>query len=158
MDTVDDELWFEIRDRADVLRLEPLGYAYPNSDSDFDRHWVKTKVNVVGGAFSGEYIAELLTEDYEIIKSGLSALYENLKGKAVFANIDGSLKVEIEGDGLGHFEANVSACDRPCLGAELNFILSFDQTSIKPMIKQLNDITRRFPVLGRDFSIYRRKF
>ena len=148
MDAVGDELLFEIQDSGNMLRLEPLELAYPDSSSDFDNNWVKTKINVVGGVFSGGYITELMTVDYEKFKRELSALYNNLKGKVIFADIEGSLKVELRGDGLGHFEVDVLVCDKPCFGAKLNFIISIDQTCIKPMVKQLNEITKRFPITG----------
>ena len=150
---LDRELQFELQSCGNVIKLEPLELAYPNSTLDCDHNWIRTKISIKGGAFSGEYTADIMTTDYEMFKQDLNALYDNFKGKAIFADLEGVLKLEIQGDGFGHFAVDVAACDEPGFGAKLNFTMSFDQTYIKPMVRQLNEITKQFPITGIDFKI-----
>ena len=150
---LDSELQFEFQSCGNMLKLEPFELTHPNSTLDWDNNWIRTKISIRGGVFSGEYIADIMTTDYEKFKQELNALYDNLKGRAFFADLEGALSLEIQGDGLGHFEIDVTARDEPCFGAKLNFTMSFDQTYIKSMVRQLNEITKRFPITGQDFKI-----
>ena len=54
-----------------------------------------------------------MTIDFEKFKKDLSELYDNLSGSVNFSNIEGYLELKIIGDGIGHFEVNVKACDQP---------------------------------------------
>ena len=150
---LDSELQFELQSSGNMIKLEPLELAYSNSTIDWDNNWIRTKICARGGVFSGEYIADIMTTDYEKFKQELNTLYDNLKGKAFFSDLEGALKLEIQGDGLGHFKVDVTVCDEPCFGAKLNFTMTFDQTYIKPMVRQMNEITKRDPIRGKEFKI-----
>ena len=94
-----------------------------------------------------------MTVDFGIFKRELFRLYDNLKGVANFNDLEGYLKLKITGDGIGHFEADVKACDQPGVNAsELTFAMGFDQTGIKELVNQLDRITKQFPITG-DFKI-----
>ena len=145
-------LCFDLQNSGNIVRLEPIGLINYRSSIDWDNNWIKTKITIKGGAFGGQYEADVMTIDFERFKQELYALYNNLNGKAVFADLERVLKLEIQGDGLGHFEVKVTAHDEPCFGANLNFTMYFDQTYIKPLVHQLNEITKQFPIKG-DFKI-----
>ncbi|MBL7811001.1 MAG: hypothetical protein JNL57_02160 [Bacteroidetes bacterium] len=147
------EIYFEIFDAGDIVRLEPLELIKYDSDLDWDRNWVKTNVTVKGGKFSGQYSGDFMTVDFEKFKQELSRLYDNLKGTANFNDLEGYLELKITGDGIGHFEVDVKACDHPGVNAsELTFTMGFDQTEIKDLVNQLDRITKQFPITG-DFNI-----
>jgi hypothetical protein len=44
------------------------------------------------------------------------------------------LRVDIQGDGRGHFLAQCEASDQPGVGNTLRFELTFDQTELPPML------------------------
>lgn len=91
--------------------------------------------------------------DFERFRQELSRLCNDLKGTANFSDLKGYLKLKIVGDGIGHFDVNVKACDQPGVNAsELTFSMGFDQTELNDLINQLNKITKRFPVTG-DFKL-----
>ena len=73
---------FEICDAGDLIRLEPIQVYDDNSQLDWDRNWVRTKVTVKGGAFSGEFTADLMTTDFELFKRDLINLDKDFKGTA----------------------------------------------------------------------------
>jgi hypothetical protein len=147
------DLYFELFDAGDLVRLEPIELIEYNSKIDWDNNWVKTKVTVRGGKFSGQYTGEFMTVDFEKFKQELSGLYDNLKGSANFNDVEGFLELKIKGDGIGHFEVQVKACDQPGVnGSELTFAMAFDQTELKELVNQLDRITKQFPIRG-DFQI-----
>jgi hypothetical protein len=150
--TTREETCFEMFDAGDIVRLEPIELIDYGSDVDWDKNWVKTRVTIKSGKFSGQYKGDFMTVDFEKLKQELSRLYENLKGTADFADTEGYLELKIKGDGLGHFEVNVSACDQPTFGNKLTFTMAFDQTTIKELVGQLDRITRQFPIIG-NFNI-----
>lgn len=147
--TEQQNLYFEIFDTGNLVRLEPIELIKYDSNIDWDQNWVKTKVTVKGGNFSGQYSADFLTVEFKKFKQELSQLYDNLKGTANFNDLEGFLELKIDGDGFGHFEVKVKACDQPGTnGSELTFKLAFDQTELKELVNQLNSITKQFPITG----------
>jgi hypothetical protein len=148
-----DEIYFELSNGGDFVRLEPIELIDYKSSLDWDRNWIKTKIVIKGGAFSGQYQADIMTIDFEKFKQELSKLYDNLKGGAIFEDLEHALQLKILGDGNGHFEVKVKANDNPGIErSELSFTLTFDQTQIKDLVNQLDKITKVFPIVG-DFKI-----
>lgn len=147
------EIYFELLDAGDIVRLEPIELIKYDSNIDWDKNWVNTKVTVKGGKFSGQYSGEFLTMDFEKFKQELSRLYNDLNGIVNFNDLEGYLELKIIGDGIGHFEVNVKACDQPGVNSsELTFTMGFDQTELKNLVLQLERITKLFPIIG-DFKI-----
>jgi hypothetical protein len=138
------ELIFEILDTGDLIRIEPVQL----NENSSEKNWIKSKVTIKGGAFGGQYWAEFMTWDFEQLRSQFEDLYTNLTGSAKFEPVEGQLILEINGDGLGHFDVLCSAMDRTGLGAKLSFELSFDQTELKRLVLELDRITKVFPVNG----------
>lgn len=142
------ELSLEFKDAGDFIRLEPLHLVNPDGQCDTDRSWVKTLVTVKGGVFSGQYAAEFMTTDFELFKQQLRKLDTDFYGSAKFDPLEDQLVLAIQGDGLGHFHLDCVATPDPHLGHSLTFSISFDQTQIKEYIRQLDTITRKFPIDG----------
>ncbi|MNT58872.1 hypothetical protein D3C72_1963360 [compost metagenome] len=119
-----------------------------DATSNWDKNWLKTKISVQAGAFSGIYDADLTTFDFENFKQDLNSLYENLNSEIEFKDLEGYLYMKIKGNGLGNINAEISCSDDPGINAAtLNFELNFDQTYIKPVIQRLNNITNKYPVV-----------
>ncbi|MFD2892801.1 hypothetical protein ACFS5J_12345 [Flavobacterium chuncheonense] len=147
---LEEEIFFEIYDSGDFIRLKPINYNNYNSEMDWDKNWIKTKVEIKAGNFVGEYIAEFMTVDFENFEKQFSKLYENLKGIAVFNDLESYLELKIVGDGIGHFEVSVSACDKSGFKSSiLKYILDFDQTDLQRMNIQLRKIINKFPIVGK---------
>ena len=66
--TYDNDLYFEISDNENLVRLEPIELVNINSTLDWDNSFIKTKIILKGGAFSGQYIAYIMTVDFEKFK------------------------------------------------------------------------------------------
>ena len=141
---------FEISESGDMVKIEALEFSYPDADYDWDSNWIKSKVTVKGGSFHGEYRAEFMTLDFAKLEKEFNALYDNLSGEAEFKDREGYLELKIVGDGIGHFEVDIKACDNPGIyGSYLNFTMNFDQTYIKGFVNHLRRITEEFPIKGK---------
>ncbi len=150
---MDNDLYFEIADSGNMVRIEPLELINYNSTLDWDNNWIKTRVTLKAGAFTGQYVTDMMTVDFERFKQELTPLYENLGGSASFSDLEQALELKIKGDGIGHFQLDVVACDSPGIyGSTLEFTMSFDQTILKSIANQLERITKAFPIKG-DFNI-----
>jgi hypothetical protein len=147
------ETYFEIIESGNGIRVEALEFAYHDAEHEWDKNWLKSKVTVKAGRFSGTYSAEFMTIDFQKFKEDLAGLYDNLSGAAEFSGIEGYLTLKITGDGNGHLAMSVEANDSPGIyGNQLSFEMSFDQTYIKNIVNQLAQITQAFPVTGDIFN------
>lgn len=147
MDELDD---FTIRLHlgGQSISITVIGLLVIDATSNWDKNWLKTKISVQAGAFSGIYDADLTTFDFENFKQDLNSLYENLNSEIEFKDLEGYLYMKIKGNGLGNINAEISCSDDPGINAAtLNFELNFDQTYIKPVIQRLNNITNKYPVV-----------
>ena len=146
--TDNNTIYFEIKDSGDFIRIDLLNLTYPNAEDDWDRNWIKSKIKVKAGAFTGVFQAELMTTDFEKFKQEISKLYEKLDGRANFDTLEGQISIKIKGDGIGHFEADCFVMDFAGTGNKLDFEINFDQTMITDIVSQLDNITKVFPVQG----------
>ncbi|SIN70035.1 WapI family immunity protein [Algoriphagus halophilus] len=146
--TDNETIYFELKDSGDFIRIELMNLNYPNAELDWDRNWIKSNVIVKAGGFSGQFECDLMTTDFERFKKSLSQLYDKLDGTASFNTMEGQVEIKIKGDGIGHFEADCSVMDDAGIGNKLDFEINFDQTIISEMVRQLNDITKTYPISG----------
>jgi hypothetical protein len=142
------DICFEISNGGDFIRLEPIEAKDDPSQLDWDRNWVRTKVTVKAGVFSGQYVADFMTTDFELLKRAFKSLDKNFKGTAKLEPLERQLLLDIAGDGLGHFNVKCIADDQPNYGGTLSFNLSFDQTELVRLINELDRITKAFPIKG----------
>ena len=143
--TEEETIFFELKGGGDFLKIEVIGFAYPDTKDDWDRKWVKSKASLKAGGFTGQFACDLMTSDFQKFKEQLSELYEKMNGIAIFDTIEDQIKIKIKGDGIGHFEADCKVMDSAGIGNSLEFFLEFDQTYIPAIINQLENITRTFP-------------
>lgn len=59
------------------------------------------------------------------------------------------LRIDIDGDGKGHFRAVCEATDMPGTGNRLTFELELEQTDLPALIRALDQVCAAFPVVGR---------
>lgn len=141
------DLYFEIFDTGNFIGFEPLTLNFSNAENEWDRNWVQTKVTIKGDTFSGEYIADFMTVDFEMLKREVKLLDDDFNGSVTFQPLEQGLSLNIKGDGLGHFEVGCTA-KPPNTSEILSFSMNFDQTSLSGLINQLDKITKAFPIDG----------
>ena len=141
------ELFFEISDGNNQVKVIPKNFIYPDAELEFDSYWLKSDVIVKAGAFSGCYEADFMSVDFAKFKNELEYLYNHLDSTAIFEGSERYLKIVLNGDGLGHLEVFCQASNNPgWMPNDLEFFLSIDQTYIPPLLRQLENIILKFPV------------
>ena len=108
------------------------------------RHHVYAQIEAVVDGFRASYVTDLFGGDLPAFREALARLYSFESQEAVFETAERELKIEIKGDGRGHFRAECvtrrnSAELFPCL----SFTLEFDQTEIPPMLAELDAVLGR---------------
>ena len=143
---MEDEIYFEITDGPDIIRVEPLQWSHPNADNDWDRKWIQSRITIKGGAFRGQFGCDLILSDFESFKNELRKAYDNLEETVTFKTLEGQIEIKCVGDGLGHFEVDCEVMDEAGIGNTLNVTMSFDQTAIPELVRQLDTISNKFSI------------
>jgi hypothetical protein len=134
---------------SEHLLVEPTRWEFPDADDYWDGNWIYSNVAIVVGSFRGSYEAMLRTGEFVQFRDDLKVLHDKLKGAATFQTMEHWLAIQVEGDGRGHFTAKCEARDQPGMGNRLLFDLAFDQTELPALLRDLDELTRAFPVRGK---------
>ena len=148
-----EELYFEITNGPDIIKIEPLRWTHSDAEIDWDKNWIQSRITVKGGAFRGQFNCDLMTTEFELFKRELKTLYSKLTGQATFKTLEGQIEIKIEGDGLGHLTIDCEAMDEAGIGNRLNIAMSCDQTQIPDYLRQLDKIIKEFPIRGTELKI-----
>jgi hypothetical protein len=128
------------------VTVEVLNYERPASGEYHDDNWVNVAVSVSAGAFTGNFAASFLTEEFVAFRSQLRELYKTLKGEATFTTMEGQLTLNLVGDGRGGITLKGEALDQPGIGNCLIFELALDQTYLASTLDGLDQVIDVFPV------------
>lgn len=139
------EKTFAVRRTPDYLEIGVLNYAYPEANDAYDKNWLNVIIQVKAGAFSGKFDAYFQTADFIGLWHQLKELYNDLGKQFKFSTLEDQLTMDFTGDELGHININVRAQDQAGVGNILEFDLNIDQTDVKVLIDQLNEIIREYP-------------
>lgn len=130
------------------VRIQVFIRSHSGATDYWDANWLDCAVEVDAAPFTGSFSASLRTDEFERFRDGLKTAYETLRLGATFETMEEWLTIEAKGDGLGHFSADCQAIAGPDR-VKLRFELNFDQTEIPEMLKSLDAILEKFPVLWR---------
>jgi hypothetical protein len=128
------------------IEVEVIGYERSPVGEYYDDNWLRVRVSVVAGAFSGKYDAAFLTGELESFRKELDELYRTLKGTAKFSTMEDQLSLLFCGNGLGGILLKGAATDIAGIGNSLVFEIILDQTHLHNTLTELNLVTERFPV------------
>ena len=139
------DLYFEIKDSGNFVRLKMVTQLYPEAELNWDRDWIDVHVDVKAGAFNGSYKANMRLWEISNFAKQLRVLHEKLAGEARLEGLEGQVNIQIEGDGIGHFVASCILTDRVAASEnKLEFELEFDQTDLAIILNQLHTIENQF--------------
>lgn len=133
---------------TEKVTVSVLNYECALTGDFYDDNWLSVRVDVSTGAFSGEFDAAFLTEDFVGFREQMVALYDSLMGEAIFATLEGQLSLRVTGDGRGGITVTGEALDQPGIGNRLAFAFALDQTSLVGTLRGLNEIISLFPIRG----------
>ncbi len=135
-------------DSGDFLEIVVGHPTQSDTDDYWDANWISAGIRVEAGAFKAHVAASLRREDFPVFRDGLKKLYADLKGQAKFTTMEKWLELEITGDGRGHFAARGVVIDSLWGNNRLEFELQFDQTRLPRLIRELDEVVARRPVIG----------
>ena len=136
------------RQAADHVRIRPVCRERPNSTDYWDGNWLDVEVAIQSGTFRGNYRANLRTDELASLLEGLVGLSDNLSGEAALQSMEQWIRLQLAGDGKGHFHVSGDVRDQSGTGNRLTFEFEIDQTELAPIVRDLEAILSEFPVKG----------
>ena len=130
------------------IRVVPLSRSGHDPADYWDSNWVVADVEVVNGSFRAKVRASLRTDEFQSFRAELAPLYESSSGEARFSSLEAWIEIHVSGDGRGHFAARCEVVDDPGGSTRLQTAIHFDQTTLPAVLRGLEAIEAKFPVLG----------
>jgi hypothetical protein len=126
------------------IEVTVRGYERAPTGDYHDDNWLRVRVSVSAGGFTGRYDAAFLTAELVSFRDALRNLYSSLNGHAEFATLEEQLHLLLSGNGRGEVSLEGIAMDEA--GNRLEFGLKLDQTHLQSTLKELDEVILRFPV------------
>lgn len=131
------------------VEMEVLSRKHPNSSDYWDVNWIVSKINVEIPGYLGQFYVDLRTDELRDFVDELKLMSSSLKGKAILKNLDSTIHFECEMNYSGQIMWSGETCYPAGYGAVLKFEFKSDQSYLKRLIKELDDILSVFPVIGK---------
>lgn len=142
-------LGFEFKGDGGFLRVEILQRSRPGCAAYWDGNWLDARVRAEIPGFSVACPLSIRSDEIGAFLRELKALYETLKGQARFRTLEDALLIDLQSDRRGHLELTARVRYPVGIGATLEFALEMDQTYLPAVIKQIEEIMLRYPVVGQ---------
>jgi hypothetical protein len=130
----------------ECVEVDVLGYERSPVGNYHDDNWLRVRVAISVGAFSGAYEAAFLTDELASFKGQLETLYRTLEGTARFSTLEEQLSLLFSGNGRGEIIVQGEATDAVGSSNKLNFELVTDQTYLQATLQGLRSVADLFPV------------
>ncbi|HAO99567.1 MAG TPA: hypothetical protein DCQ83_05935 [Fibrobacteres bacterium] len=127
------------------IEVDVQSYEREATGEYYDDNWLTVEIRIQAGGFHGKMSASFITNELITFLSALRPLYQSLNGTARFDTLEEQLSLKLTGDGRGHFELSGEVSDQPGIGNSLRFTLQFDQSQLGTSIRELEQVTLRFP-------------
>ena len=139
---------------GDHIAIRVLRRMHPQANDYWDGNWVDAEVVVDIRPWRATYRAYLRTDEFAQFRDQLRELYDGARKEASFAPMEPWLGLTLELDSLGHItlrgKAGPEGSGKIFGQVHLDFELKgvMDQTYLPPLIAQLDELEREFPVRG----------
>lgn len=135
-----------IRGEGASIAIEIAGYERPSAEDVYDANWLKCRIEVRVGSFSGLYPASLTTDYIQELSEQLRACLDGPPAEATITSEEGGLDLTIKIDVRG--SVSVTGIARP-LGppeAQLRFGFESSMTYLKQTARELAQALEQYPV------------
>ncbi|MBD8028705.1 hypothetical protein H9636_18930 [Ureibacillus sp. Re31] len=139
---------FHLLGEKTKVEIDVLAREYPNSSDYWDGNWVISNVKVEIPGYYVDFNASLRTDEIRDFLNDLKSMNRYLTGKAILKNLESIIHFEGEMDKLGHIDWSGETCYPAGSGAVLTFEFVSNQSYLEDLIKELEDITYVYPVIG----------
>lgn len=140
---------FHLTGEETTIEIDVLYRNYPNSSDYWDGNWVTSKINIKIPGYFVNYDADLRTDELRDFANEIKLMSKLLKGKATLKNLDNYLQIECEMNKTGKIIWTAETCYPAGYGAVLKFEFVSDQSFLVDLIKELENISVAFPVIGK---------
>jgi hypothetical protein len=133
---------------GDHLAVRVTGRVHPEATGFWDANWLAAELSARGGAFRGEFTAELRADELLAFATQLEAL--GAEGAAALESSEGVLTLKLSPDGRGGLAGPCEVRDDPAGGSQLRFRLSVTAEGRARLLTSLRAVLGAFPVIGED--------
>jgi hypothetical protein len=134
------------------IELDVLGRSHPHSTDFWDGNWVTTNYEIGIPGYTVSFLGNLRTDEISDFSNDLKSMNQHLRGKAVLSNMDNFLHIVGKMDVLGKITWAVETCYPAGYGATLKFEFEADQSYLMTLIRELDNILKNFPVIGKPWK------
>ena len=131
------------------ILIEVLGYENAATSNESDANWLRCRIKIATGPFSGEIDAALTTQDFAYFERELTEVLRTLKGKATFQTDEDGLRFEVEMGSRGVAMVSGAAKAKGGSRASLSFSFETDQSFLAQTKRALAEVVEHFPVQQR---------
>jgi hypothetical protein len=139
-------LQVSINDHGASISTEVSGYERPGVQDASDANWLKCRVAVNLGCFTGDYPATFETSDFVRFRDGLKTVLSAMSGSASFVTCEEALNCTIEMKRTGTARIKGVAQVHGHTTAALSFSFESDQSFFAQTLRELEAINEQFPV------------
>ena len=123
-----------------LLHLDIIG----KEDSE---DWLQAMVYFEQDGFRVDFKMSLMLNDLYAFIDQLGFLQKNLKGEAVFDNIEGNINLKLSTDRLGHIVIDGSLWHPNNMDLKTSFKIDSDQTFLPNLITECKEIIRHYKLV-----------
>jgi hypothetical protein len=143
---------YEIRfggESTDFLSISVFGRESPDDRDYWDGNWLIAQVEVKTDQFSGRVSGTIRAEELQQLYEELQVLNTTLTGEITYMTLEAWISFRLYADELGHLKLTGTLKDDLRNDNYLVFAIGFDQTFLRKPLKQLQQITAQFPIVGK---------
>lgn len=135
-------------ERSDFLSISVFGRESPDDRDYWDGNWLIAQVEVQTDQFSGRVSGTIRAEELEQLYRELQVLIATLTGEIHYTTIEEWISFRLRASKLGSITLTGTLKDNFSNDNYLVFVIPLDQTYLSKPLKQLQQITAQFPVVG----------
>lgn len=126
--------------------IEVFGYERPIAQNVYDANWLKCRVALNLGNFTGHYPAAFETSDFVRFRDGLKTVLSAMSGSVSLVTCEEVLKCTIEMETTGTAQIKGVAQVQEHATATLWFSFRSDQTFLAETLREVETVIREYPV------------
>ncbi len=123
-----------------VLHIDIIG----KEDSE---GWLQAMVCFEQDNFRANFKTSLMLNELYFFRDQLELLQKNLKGEAVFENIERNINLKLATDGLGHIEIDGTLWHPNNWDLKTSFVIKSDQTFLPDLILECKEILTHYKLV-----------
>jgi hypothetical protein len=131
---------------AQHVAIRPLSRSHPGLFDQPDGNWIDCALHIVAGGFTGDFRADLRSEEFQTFLEETQGLVQTLQGTASFTTDEGQIALSLTADDEGHIRVNGGAIDDGAGGNRLIFGFEIDRSSLPAVCESLMHLLAAFPV------------